>query len=130
MDEIPNIRRASEQLRGIEEIPPWLGIPWSRGGSLAYSRSTIGSLPNSVSAMTPYQGDLKAAPSTRAVSLTVSTRQVRRVKTPESARSSARLQRSATGMWRRSLSWRSLTIQKELSFPDEEVRELKDCAVT
>jgi hypothetical protein len=30
MDEIPNIRRASDQLRRFEEIQPWWGILWSR----------------------------------------------------------------------------------------------------
>ena len=30
MDGIAKIRRASEQLRGVEEIPRWLGILWSR----------------------------------------------------------------------------------------------------
>jgi hypothetical protein len=32
MDESHNIRRASDQLRSLEEIQPWLGIPWSRAG--------------------------------------------------------------------------------------------------
>src|SRR5580704_13216134 len=30
MDGVAKIRRASEQLRSVEEIQPWWGIPWSR----------------------------------------------------------------------------------------------------
>jgi hypothetical protein len=54
MDETPNIRRASEQLRSVEEIQRWLGIPWSRVDRRFIAIDNRERSADLVSAITPY----------------------------------------------------------------------------